>query len=328
MAGLFDQFLTDLKVLERSHAEPLFAFLEEATAKLGIQEPVRILTSSSTQPNAMYLPTKLSKNPKPVANIVLTEGMINLMNEGQSISNHASKELKAIIGHELSHVKDGFHYNNYARSLPICALPLAFSVGYYLLDKTFRTPENENKTLKEQLGALKETIGKEKQALLTDTESLSSDAIRKAEAYDNVLRMGGTVAAAAVGLVAGLGVSRHMSMRGEFRADRAGAWLTDAKAMSSALEKTLTEFHKPFNQTFTLQMQPAKNTLFEGLQASLARMKNYLNQEVQTLQAETVAYHPNLAERTKNLSKFAPGDKTFADAVAKSARSSLHYLSL
>jgi Zn-dependent protease with chaperone function len=304
--NIFGQYLGNLKEFPRSEAREIYKFVEESSRKLGITHPITLLHSDSPLPNMMMFEGKSNKGLYTRA-IIITDGAKKLLND---------QEIKAVVGHELSHLKDGKFLTQTARKLPIFALPLAFATGYYILDRAYREqqkPEHSGMSLmeavrhvvSEDVASVKHFVTDGNFGLTPDSKSKETKNIteEKAALYETGLRLGGTVAAAAAGLAVGLGVSRHLSLSSEFRADRIGALLAgDPKSSISAISKLMYSMEETMsNQKFYGSFVTTSRDTETAIGNLLRRLNAYYKQELQMLDLEYFHAHPTLPQRAKAL---------------------------
>jgi len=296
-SNIMGQYLGKLTEAGEGNTKALQEFVVEAAKKLDIREPVKLIRSNSKMPNLLTYWQDSVKGAAPQTNVIVTDGAMGLLNHD---------ELKAMIGHEMSHIKDGRFISHTARTLSIYTLPLAFAAGYYVLDKAYRKKEHSEDKNLSMMDAIKQVVIDEKLGLSKPTNSKANDAIgQKTDLYEQCLRWGGTVAAAAVGLAAGLGLTRYMSLAAEFRSDRTGAMLTNPEAMVSAVKKLMGHAEEMANkQSFSGGFITTSPTIDSALTKLWQRIKGYYQQEMMLLDLEYIHAHPTTAQREAALHAF------------------------
>jgi len=303
-SNLIEQSLGKMIPFGQEEARAAYEFLAQAKKQLGITENVALIRAQNKNANlfATWLNHKQGAPPPPVG-IIITDGAVELLNKG-SLQHVMTSEMKAVIGHELSHIKDGRFMAEGTRKLPIYAMPLAFIVGYYLLDKTFHKTDQDKH--KKPAKALQETIKEEKQSLAQENNhEADHDTLRKAQIYDDFLRYGGMLAAAGIGLGVGLATTRHISLASEFRADRTSAWLmgevtSSGTAIKKILESMEENIHK---QCLSLNFISTSPNLETAVKKMWNRIKAYYKQEMLMLDLEYSHAHPTLQQRMAALNE-------------------------
>lgn len=305
-SNILAQYLGGIKEYPGADGSQLRQFIEESRHKLGITQPVKLLHSDSELPNLMMSFGKDAAG-RYQPSVLVTEGARRLL---------SGEEIKAVIGHELSHAKDGLFMSVTARKLPLFALPVAFASSYYILDQALCEQHKEGNagmTLQQAVShVVSEDIAAVKKFVVDDNFGFTrkhgkeerSTHEQKAVMYETVVRAGGCIAAAAAGLAVGAGVARHLSLSSEFRADRIGAMLAGKpEAMSSAVNKLMKSLEEQatkgghYHGSF-ITTSPNVDTVISRM---LNRVKTYIRNELAFLDLEFMHAHPTTSQRIKAL---------------------------
>lgn len=104
---------------------PWFEAVKQLAAKVGIEAP-RLVYYESPLINAFagYDPLKNGQ-------LVLSKGLCDAFGD-KSLKRIPSNQLKAIMAHEMAHIKGGLQYIDRMRKAPIWAVPVAAIVGRHL----------------------------------------------------------------------------------------------------------------------------------------------------------------------------------------------------
>lgn len=298
-------------VLDHANAHGLVESIETLSAKAELATPPRLYLTPSFPsfyggPNAGGggLPSGLG------GFVVLNEPLLKAFNY---TPGHLPPPdpLKAVIAHELSHVKDGFAHTLNTRFLPLLGMPALAVGGLYLYDKTLSRMHQAGKhaydkdtmslaldsassEMLDELGvpgnAAKPQQDANGAAVSGDEYEFSADEPIKRSFVERARYL----VAAAAGLGAGLMIARHYSLAGEFRADRMTVKLMDGKAdpMIEGLAIIDRESRKPFEEYMKKQgpkseMQKASEKLWK------------------TIESEFIQAHPGLRSRIHAMREYA-----------------------
>ncbi|MFZ4125741.1 MAG: M48 family metallopeptidase [Rickettsiales bacterium] len=231
-----------LRLLSPEEAPGIYRAIEELSQKAGIDKfPVYIVDAANTANpyhRFSWNHNAAAINSRTGYHYVLGEGLIRSMGDTVD-AQHISQELKAVLAHEMGHIKfKDLNPNKYRLiySSPLLGVMAGFSAMflYDMLKDQGKKYEAEGKTPEEVRAAqLKEL---ESHTQKSDDDPVFIDAIKTFARYTIAGFLGGA---------AGLGVFRHLSHGKEYRCDRFSAELLgDGKPMANALQMLRKGFQK------------------------------------------------------------------------------------
>jgi Zn-dependent protease with chaperone function len=298
--------LGQAQVLHHGNASGIVSCVEEL-AKKGKTITPKLLLLPTSIANAAYHPVS--------GTMWITEGLLKLFGD-KNLHSAPSRELKAVMAHEMGHVK--FRYQQFGPMiLLIGGLPLAGMGAMYLISKTNQKLK-ENKELhpekpKEFWNAFSDVTHdmKEQGAWQTykDFWSHTSPSIGKLISNDPKMkemswseagaREAQMLAVQAGMMVPALAAARPLSLASEYQADRFAVALTgNTDDFMSALKKLSGGMGTAVRQR---AHTPLERSWSERIVQGFQKIMN-----------NTIAAHPEMGERMAVLSKLDP------QAVARS----------
>jgi Zn-dependent protease with chaperone function len=283
--------------LNSSTSRALINWVEEETIRLGMTQKPAIIHLAHDLPIAYGGTMYSGETIKPV--VIITEGALKKVFNAPNLNLHVPDELKALIGHEMSHIADGVQYLQMKR-LPVFALPL-LSLGAYEIYKTakHRHADDPSHNMHEHLNNV-----------TAEAKQASPDKERFEILGKNGLDLTHRVAVVGAGLIAGGMLASHMSIRSEFRADRMGAIAAKNPEaivnMLTKLRKEITGFTGP--QVKEWQETMSRRNFMENI-AQIYDMAKTVLREM------TYDAHPTEAARIKEIRRFGKESGLFTQGT-------------
>lgn len=259
--------------------------------QMGIKPP-EIKIAKSRLANALSIPAEHS--------VYITQGFLDAFHM-KDLNAKLPKPLKMMLAHEMSHLRDGAQFYEFAQlHIPYILMPLA-AMGAVGLYHHLRDPAVNDvaKQSKEELHqSLTTARGVEEAQLLAQYDALkekhpAEDYAKKCEqAYavqQRWWRAAEYVAAGALGLTAGHYTGRQMVLSAEFRADRA------------AIEAggTAQEWYETLHHITEKNAQILKDRHMISLEdfPFFSRIKDYVRTEAMLLHNNMADAHPDNIQR-------------------------------
>lgn len=166
---------------------------------------------------------------------------------GVSHTGEIGAEVRAIIGHEMSHLRHA-HIETIARNGPMFLAPLAAICGLHYYEEAKRTQHLH--------GGLAAAINHHAASDKAEIDQLGQDpeyqkhplAGAQLDFAGRVTEAGRYAAIAVLGLAGGMMASRHMANHYEFKADKLGAELASPAAMVQSLKRMVDESKRIYKQ--------------------------------------------------------------------------------
>lgn len=228
--------------------------------------------------------------------IIINPKMMKATNA--SLNSRLTPELEAVVAHELGHLKDGFLHMWTLQRGALYATPIVAMAGLYLYDKAHeKTPHLENQSKDEHFKVLEQNLHK---AADEEIEKIKNE---KKEGWqldpkwqEGIMNAGRYSMAAAIGLVASLGITRCGMNAAEFRSDRMMVKLTQNP---EPFKKIMTQMEDEGNQFLKYYEQRINQLKKEGFTMTF---KNKIQNLYLT---EIVGAHPSNVDRFKAINNFA-----------------------
>lgn len=270
--GMLDELLLKelkAKPIGREHAAGLYQSVDKIAGLLGSKPPVIHLVPQGRHTHPML---ELFSNVPNAASvsadaIILSKPALKLY-DSVNLANPLSKEMEGVIAHEMHHCAHRTRMMLTSRA-PVFLLPLAAMTGVYLYDRAQAKAKAEKDTSPQNLS--KHVEG--------EAKTLSDTLPRKDGEHtvmDKALSAGKYMAAAALGIGAGLMAARYGTRFEEFAADKFAASVVGKEEMVNALRKV----HKALGASISETHQP---------------------QKWQGIILETFMAHPTFAERAAHI---------------------------
>lgn len=214
----------DRKVCEIFRAEivetgPLVEAVKQLSHQAGIHPPT-VFVSGSKLPNAAAIPKMVDKH-----RLLITNPLFDAM--GCKSIHDITPEIKAVIGHEISHLKDGFGYIYGVRKLPLIGIPIAMVLGRRMFNGAVEAgAANPNDIQAYCQGQNNNDVF---QRFPSDPSLEQQRSVVNQLACD--------IAAGAVGFGVGSVATRQLILDAEYRADRTAAKLVSPRAMINFFHK-------------------------------------------------------------------------------------------
>lgn len=269
--------------------------VEDLAKKAGLEYVPRVLISETVPIGPAWARKLPNAAASPLVRLVIVgKPMMELTNA--SLSRPMSPELKSFMAHEFSHLKDGVLYSTGWQRLSPLTSPFIAMAGLALYDHiTANTKKKPDESPEEYQERVTSNIHQSADEEIKKIEETKSDTPHKWEidpqskkGFVNGMRY---IAAAAVGLGAGLMLTRHKMLSAEYRADKMAVEWAEAP---EAQKKTLSNLHKIWGEAG--RKQPPADTF--------AKKWNEFYHE--KISANTIHAHPTLEQRL-----------SFIDQVAK-----------
>lgn len=200
------------KRIPLSERSALGNFLATEATRLGIDMP-EFYVINHELPNAGA--SCIKQEGRTIGQIVFSQGYLNRLHNNPDLQYHLPERMKAVIGHEMSHIRDSLHHIDSInlRKLAIFSMPLIALAAYEIYAHALQQRQKGN-TLpdKDQIDHSAQQLFEEnKTAWNSPLEFLKQDDYKWAK----------RIAVLTLGAAAGVATARYMSRSAEFRADRA-----------------------------------------------------------------------------------------------------------
>jgi Zn-dependent protease with chaperone function len=278
--------------------------LDKMSAQLGVNTPRLYIADrfpaiyGGSAPNmAAYPPV----DPEQGSAMVMTKSYLDLFKFHPH--SEVPVEIRASLGHELGHVKQGGQYINAVRTYPMLLGPVVAMAGLYLYDQARqKKPADIAGGMREEarfaMAEIDERHCNSRKHMSPEAQAVSA---RIAEDHKSALSAIDYLLAGGAGFAGGALVTRQKMLALEYDADRTAALLVkDPEAMIRSLE-TFYDYSK--------KMPLAERRAFES---ELQKESSLLT----ALSFKIIHAHPSLEERTQALRKLGKSmalglEKTF-----------------
>jgi Zn-dependent protease with chaperone function len=294
-------FFKSSKTLNQHNAPGFMGSITELCEKAGARIPKSIRLAKMPMPNAAYHPA--------TDTLFVTEGILEMMGS-RDLHRPASREMKAVLAHELGHVK-------FVKSQigPIIGMsiagPLVALATSYLLEKTYdrvktgkkEDPQNPTHFWDEFTHVTKEAADggwksfKDFASYLYPTYSKTLRAERyKDESWAKTLFHEAKIAAiGTLALIPTFAACRPIALHNEWQSDRFMLALTQDKEASLSAFRKLAAY--------------SEKTLHERASTPIQRsFAQKISRALQSFMANTIMAHPELADRIKFIERANPAE--------------------
>lgn len=291
MSGFFEAIF-NAKLLTHADAPGILRCVEELAKKAGTYTP-KVYLAPTDIPNAAFQPA--------TGRFYVTEGILDLM-KSNDLHAPPSRELKAVLAHEMGHLK--FRYSQFGPTMLLLGgLPLVGMGTMYIIDKTNKKIKDSKISEDDHPKAFWNAFGEvchdmRQQGIMKtmlDFSRFTSPASNKAMGvpdkniqdmswYEAVMQQAKYLAVQAACLVPALAAVRPIVLRNEFQSDRFAVALTGNKE----------DFLSALGMLSKGTMEGISKVAHTPLQKNWAdRVKRaFIN-----LIKDTIMAHPPLAER-------------------------------
>ncbi|MDX1975127.1 MAG: hypothetical protein SFT92_05570 [Rickettsiales bacterium] len=241
--------------------------------------------------------------------VFVTDGLFKHVFDSPDLSTHVPEGLKAMIGHEMHHIKDISRGIDGVglRKIPIFTLPIISVIGYELYaDAKRRHAKDPSQSMLDYLNGA------------TD-EAKAAARAKHPEWYQHEQRSldwSHRIAALAGGLLAGSLVARHMSLSAELRADRAAVIASGHKP--EVYIDTLSKIHKELDTRISpLINQWFKEVPERSFMENAAQLIDGLKHEFTVFSYHA---HPDLGRRLDTIRQFSASESHAAKLAETAAK--------